>query len=35
MSFELFIEQLFNGLGYGLMLFLLAAGLVLVWRGVG
>ena len=31
MSFELFMEQLFNGLGYGLMLFLLAAGLTLVF----
>ena len=31
MSFELLIEQLFNGLGYGLMLFLLAAGLTLVF----
>ena len=31
MSLELLIEQLFNGLGYGLMLFLLAAGLTLVF----
>ena len=31
MSIELLIEQLFNGLGYGLMLFLLAAGLTLVF----
>jgi branched-chain amino acid transport system permease protein len=30
-SIELLIEQLFNGLGYGLMLFLLAAGLTLVF----
>lgn len=31
MTYELLIEQLFNGLGYGLMLFLLAAGLTLVF----
>jgi branched-chain amino acid transport system permease protein len=31
MSIDLFIEQLFNGLGYGFMLFLLAAGLTLVF----
>lgn len=31
MSIELLIEQLFNGLGYGLMLFLIAAGLTLVF----
>lgn len=31
MSFTLLIEQLLNGFGYGLMLFLLAAGLTLVF----
>lgn len=31
MSVDLFIEQIFNGLGYGFILFLLAAGLTLVF----
>lgn len=31
MSVELLIEQAFNGIGYGLMLFLMAAGLTLVF----
>ncbi|MGA0570405.1 branched-chain amino acid ABC transporter permease [Variovorax sp. VNK109] len=31
MTFTLFFEQLLNGIGYGLMLFLLAAGLTLVF----